>query len=164
MKKMVIGKMVRLTILSLFCLSVFFLLHSSAILAAGRDSVRIGLVEYGSYCFKDKNGAFYGFDPEYAEMIADYAHLDASFASFTSAMDAMVALDNDKVDMLIGFRRKGREKYLFSDYALNMTNSAIYVRNDAPYVFGDVGQLRAMKFGLLKGIITTTGRAGGLNF
>jgi ABC-type amino acid transport substrate-binding protein len=58
--------------------SVFFL--SQPVLAAGTDvfavpEVKVGMVEYPGYAFKDENGNLTGADVEYAYRIAQYANL-----------------------------------------------------------------------------------------
>lgn len=117
------------------------------------DVVRVGIMNLGNnYCFLDDGGTARGFDPEYAEIIADYAQLEIKIVLFDTIPEAMTALDNGDIDMLMNFARDGRDQYIFSDYALCTTSSSVYVPAESDVVYGDFSSIAKMRYGAMSGL------------
>ncbi len=147
--------MQHLQILILTCL-VFFLYQPS--LAAGTGifdvpEVKVGMVEYPGYAFKDENGNLTGADVEYAYRIAQYANLRFKIVLFPSTGDLLTSLDNNQVDMAFNAAKspERQQKYLYARHEIGSTTMSVYVRNDdSRFEFGRSEQLRDKVFGTEK--------------
>jgi signal transduction histidine kinase len=142
----------RLQILILICL-VFFL--SQPVLAAGTDvfavpEVKVGMVEYPGFAFKDENGNLTGADVEYAYRIAQYANLRFKIMLYPSTSGLLASLDNGQVDMAFNVAKslERQQKYLYAKHEIGTTTMSVFVRNeDSRFEFGRSEQLRGKVFG-----------------
>ena len=114
----------------------------------------MGVLDYTNYGYVDESGQPRGYDVEYAQEIAQYAHLSPTFKVFENLSDACVALQSGDIDMFMdcGKTAEREQDFNFSDYPLNMTSAIIYSRtSDTRFTNGQAQDLEGKDVGVLAG-------------
>jgi signal transduction histidine kinase len=119
-------------------------------------AVKVGVFTGTGYAEKDKTGTWTGMDVEIIENIAQTAGFRVKFVVEDSAEQAFDDLDNGKIDMLADVAKTAEreQRLLFSDYEQGSVGTSIFVRkSDDRWDYGEVDQIKTMKFSCEKGNI-----------
>ncbi|MCI2061704.1 MAG: transporter substrate-binding domain-containing protein [Eubacteriaceae bacterium] len=130
--------------------------------SAGKDSreiVKVGIFTGDGYAEKDKDGNWTGIDIEIIENVAQTAGIKVSFVTLDSASQGFRELSSGRIDMLADIAKtdEREQKYLFAEYEQGNAGTSIFVdKNDDRWDYGDVDQIKTMKFSCEKGNVAAS--------
>ena len=121
--------------------------------ADGARPIRAAVYNNSNLAYQDENGAWRGSDIECLINIAQRADLSVEFVDSNADPDFLANLDNGTYDIVCDVVKTPEREanYLFSDTALGTMNNILTVRaDDDRWDYGDIGQISAMKVGILR--------------
>jgi signal transduction histidine kinase len=119
------------------------------------DKLRIGFLLEGQYGYLDDNGDYRGFDAEMAQELALYGDFEAELVPYLTISDALNALADGSVSMLIDFgKTNDREtQFLYSDRQLITSPLKLFAKaEDNRFAYGDLRQLNGMRIACMNGV------------
>ena len=114
------------------------------------EMIRVGIFTGDAYAEQNAQGNWSGIDVEMVENVAQTAGLQVTFVEEESVKDAFAQLDAGRIDMLADIAKtdEREQRVLYSEYEQgNVSTNLFVLENDSRWNYGDVDQIRTMKFG-----------------
>lgn len=147
MKRKITFFLISIFVLTLTVSQVFFC--CDATVKASEKAIKVGIIEYPDYSFKDKNGIWRGIDVEYIDYIAQEAGIKVEFVGGKSVDELKQKLDDGSIDVLADvsdYNEDFKGNYLFSESELGSFTSGLIVNEDDDrYEYGDYAKLSGKK-------------------
>ena len=123
---------------------------------AKQTKIRVGLIEYPGFCYKDDYGIYRGIDVEMVYKVAQKAGYTVEiYGAPYSASSAFELLEKGKIDVMGDMIKtdERQSRFIFSDLEQGHNYNSVYVSKASDqFQYGDVSQLAKMTFGCEKSV------------
>jgi len=116
------------------------------------DPIKVGFVLEGTYNYVDVDGNCRGFDPVAAEKLRQYGRYNQKLIAFENVSEALTALQNGSIDMLMDYSKTDEWEINFSYSEQSLNKQSVFLYTDSrQYAYGDPSQLDGVKIGCIRG-------------
>lgn len=128
--------------------------------SAQRTKIRVGLIEYPGFCYKDTDSIYRGIDVELTYKIVQIMGSDVEIVPCSySATKLLHMLNEGEIDVAgdIMDTPDRRQHFLYSEQEEGHSYCSVYVNaDDKRFLYGDIEQLQKMTYGCEKSVAVRT--------